>query len=147
MMAKPGPTALLLLLLAGTGARADGPAAVERSLIAADAARVQAMLAADVPELERGLADTLSYGHSSGQVQGRQELIDEMRSGVRKYRALTTEDVVARAYGCAGVVTAKAHADVEFRGQPLSFNMRYTATYSRQHGRWLLVAYQSVKLP
>lgn len=146
-MAKPRPAALLLLLLLAAAARADGPADAERTLLAADAARTQAMLAADVTALERALADDLSYGHSSGQVQGKKALVEELRSGVRRYRALATEDVVARGYGCAGVVTARARADVEYQGRPISFAMRYTATYAKQQDRWVLVAYQSVQLP
>jgi ketosteroid isomerase-like protein len=136
-----------LLLLCAAGAVAKPPADGERALLAADATRTAAMLAGDTAALERLLADDLSYGHSSGQVQGKKDFIEDLRSGARKYRALAVQDSAARVYGCAGVVTAKAAIEVESEGRPFSFAMRYTATYAHQYGRWLLVAYQSVKLP
>ena len=147
------------MLLAALGARADGRpetelallaasrADVQQELLAADAARTHAMLAADVGTLERLLADDLSYGHTSGQIQSKKELIDEIGSGERKYRSVSGEQATARSYGCAGVVTGTAALDVEYRGKAASFTLRYTATYARDHDGWRLVAYQSVRLP
>lgn len=141
------PLALVVLLLCAAAAAAGPRASDEQSLIAADTARMQAMVAGDFPALERALGDDLSYGHSSGQVQGKKEFVDELRSGARRYRALASAATTARAYGCAGVVTGTSSAEVEFQGHPVSLSLGYTATYARRHGRWVLVAYQSVKLP
>jgi len=141
------PVSIAVLLLGAATAVAGSPGSAERELVAADTARMEAMVAGDVARLERALGDDLTYGHSGGQVQGKRELIGELQSGVRRYRALTSVDTAARAYGCAGVVTGTSTIDADYRGQSLSFTLRYTATYARQHGAWVLVAYQSVKLP
>jgi hypothetical protein len=105
------------------------------------------MVAGDTAALDRSLSPDLSYGHTSGQVQSKSELLDELRSGTRRYRSLASEDRAARVYGCAGVVTGAAAAAVEYRGRTASFRMRYTATYTRDRDRWVLVAYQSAMLP
>ena len=141
------PLWLVLLLLGSTAAVAGSRESDERALVAADTARMEAMVAGDFASLERVLGDDLTYGHSGGQVQGKTEFIGELRSGVRRYRALTAVESAARAYGCAGVVTGTSNVEAEFRGQVVSFTLRYTATYTRQRGHWVLVAYQSVKLP
>ncbi len=146
-MQKTLPLWLTLFVLSSAGALAGTRADAEHELLAADRARAEAMVAADATALNRLLADDLTYGHSGGQVQNKRELVDEIRSGARKYRTLTSEDAVARAYGCAGVVTGKASAEVELNGHPASLTLRYTATYVRAGGRWVMVAYQSVKLP
>jgi hypothetical protein len=80
-------------------------------------------------------------------VQGKREFIDDLRQGVRRYRAVAPVETAARAYGCAGIVTGTAKVEAEYQGRALSLVLHYTATYARQHGRWVLVAYQSVKLP
>ena len=141
------PLAFVLLLLGATTAAAGSRDGDVRALVAADTARMEAMVAGDFGALERALGDDLTYGHSGGQVQGKRELIGELQSGVRRYRALTAVETSARSYGCAGVVTGTTNAEVDYQGQPLSLTLRYTATYARQRGHWVLVAYQSVKLP
>ena len=141
------PLWFVLLLLGSPAAVAGSRESDERALVAADSARMEAMVAGDLASLERVLGDDLTYGHSSGQVQGKSEFIGELRSGVRRYRALTAVESAARAYGCAGVVTGTSNVEADFRGQPVTLTLRYTATYARQRGHWVLVAYQSVKLP
>lgn len=135
-----------LLLCTGT-AIAASPPPTARELLAADAARTEATVAADTATLERVLADDLSYGHANGRLQGKNEFLESLRTGALRYRAFTTDETAARAYGCAGIVTGKAAAEIDSGGQSDSFKLRYTATYARQHGRWVLVAYQSVRLP
>jgi hypothetical protein len=146
-MKQSRPLWIFLLLCCATAAIAASHPQAERELLAADAARTEAMVAADTATLERVLADDLSYGHSNGRVQGKKELLESLQTGALRYRALTTDETVARGYGCAGVVTGKAAAEVESAGQTASLTLRYTATYARQRGHWVLVAYQSVKLP
>ncbi len=138
---------IVLLLLAATTATAGSRENDERALVAADTARMEAMVAADVAVLERSLGDDLTYGHTGGQVQSKRQFISDLQGGVRRYRALTAIETSARTYGCAGVVTGTTNAEVDYQGQPLSFTLRYTATYARRRGHWVLVAYQSVKLP
>lgn len=138
--------ALLPLLLAGgsvAGTRND-PA---RTLLAADSARVAALVGNDIATLDNLLADDLSFGHTNAQVQGKKDFIDDLRTGVHRYKSLATDMVVARVYGCAGVITGKATVNVVNHGTSDSFSMRYTATYVRRRDQWALVAYQSVRIP
>jgi hypothetical protein len=134
------------VLLASAAIAAETPPD-GRTLLAADAARMQAMVAGDGAALERVLADDLSYGHSDGRVQGKSELLEALRTGKMRYRTLTAEGAAARVYGCAGIVTARVAAEVETPERTLSLVLRYTATYAWRDDHWALVAYQSVRLP
>jgi hypothetical protein len=146
-MKQTRPLWFALLLLGAAAASAGPPPRAERDLLSADAARIEAMVATDTATLERVLADDLSYGHTSGRMQGKSELLDALHSGALRYQAFTTDETAARAYGCAGIVTGKALVEIDSGGRVDSFTLRYTATYARRHGRWVLVAYQSVRLP
>jgi len=136
-----------VLLLCAAHSGAAPRLSPEQVLVAADTARLEATVAGDLAALELALGDDLTYGHSTGQVQGKQEFIADLRSGARRYRAFTAVETGARAYGCAGVVTGTSDVEVEAQGKVLSLRLHYTATYARRHGRWELVAYQSVRLP
>ncbi len=131
---------LCVTALADTGA-------TDHLLLGLDATRARATVAADLPVLERLLGEDLTYGHTNGQLEGKREFLDKLRSGARRYKALSTEDVHARVFGTAAVVTGTAAAEVESDGKPMSFELRYTATYVQRQGQWVLVAYQSVRLP
>jgi hypothetical protein len=145
-LARPSVSWVLLLLLSAASAVADGGSA-ERELLAADAARTQATIGQDYAALDRALGDDLTYGHSTGQVQSKAEFIADLRSGIRRYQAATVVAIAARSYGCAGVVNGTTNLEVESQGHALAFTLRYTATYARRHGSWVLVAYQSARVP
>jgi ketosteroid isomerase-like protein len=109
--------------------------------------RIQAMIAGDLATLERLLADDLSYVHSTGQVESKQEFLARLKSGDLKYRAMPREEVKVRILGCAAIVTGKAKADVESKGLKLSFPMRFTDIYVKRAERWQLIAWQSTRMP
>ncbi len=137
----------ITLLLSAASASATAGGSAERELLAADAARTQATVTQDYAALERTLGDELSYGHSTGQVQSKQEFIADLQNGVRRYRTVTVVAIAARSYGCAGVVSGTSNLEVESQGHALAFTLHYTATYARRHGGWVLVAYQSTRVP
>jgi len=141
------PLWLTLLLCCAPAAMAASGGSAERELLAADSARTEAMVSGDYAALDHALADDLTYGHSTGQVQGKAEFVADLKSGARRYRAVTALKSAARVYGCAGVVTGTSDVQVESQGRALAFTLQYTATYARQHDRWVLVAYQSARVP
>ncbi|MBS0393856.1 MAG: nuclear transport factor 2 family protein [Proteobacteria bacterium] len=139
---------LLTLLLPLAAAAAPAPGGDEvRALLAADAARLQAMVALDEQALAGALADDLSYGHAGGQVDSKAALLESMRNGSLRYRRLDTRTASARSYGCLGVVLATVDVEVEVHGRRQSLLLGYTASYARRQDRWVLVAYQSVQVP
>jgi hypothetical protein len=138
----------LALIVAGSFmALAQAAGTAQQALLAVDAERVAAFLAADPVRLGRLLADDLTYGHTTGELDDKAQLLGKLKSGELVYQSITTRDVVARAYGTAGVVTGTAALHVLNAHQPRDVRLRYTATYVLRDGHWQLVAYQSTPLP
>src|SRR5436309_3976659 len=74
--------ALLVLSLPGTsGADQAGGSKAETEIRQLENRRIQAMLKVDTEELNRILADDLTYTHSSGQVDTKSQLIESLKSG------------------------------------------------------------------
>lgn len=134
----------LLSLLVAVAAAAQDPAAEIR---AADARRMAAMVAVDVPALEALLAEELTYTHSSGQVETRAQFLESLTSGTLRYRSLAPSDVSVRAYGDVAVATGRVEVEATSQGNDLKLSLRFTEVWVRRDGAWKLTAWQSTRLP
>jgi hypothetical protein len=140
--------ALLALSLPSTS-RADqaGGSKTESEIRQLEARRIQAMLKVDTEELNRLLADDLTYTHSSGQVDTKSQLINSLKSGERKYLMIEPQGVKVRLYGAAAIVTGRAKLKTFSKGQESNFQVQFTDVYAKKKGHWQMVAWQSSRLP
>ncbi|HZG45979.1 MAG TPA: nuclear transport factor 2 family protein [Allosphingosinicella sp.] len=136
---------LLLLaavpVLAGCAHSSGSPNAAEAEILAVEQARLAAFRADDKPAFSRLVADDLTFVHSGGQLAGKADQLAVMRPSTpeRPLPTLHLEETNVRAYGDAGVITG---ALVERQGERVLLRLRFTNTYVRRHGSWLLVAGQ-----
>lgn len=139
-------TALLLTgLLIGAGAAAA--ADPEREVREVDDRRFAAMVRADTAELDRLLADDLTYTHSTGAVETKAQFLAAISAPTIRYRSIEPSERRVRVYGDAAVITGAAAVQVTSGGQDLALRMRFTAVYVRRAGAWKLAAWQSTRLP
>jgi hypothetical protein len=137
-----------LLLAIGAAAAVPAPAGgAAETVLALEAERVRAMTAGDLAALGRIFADDAVYTHSTGVSETPAEFIGQIRSGARKYGALTLRDLKARPAGSAIVVTGQMHGSVDTEGNTIPLALIYTAVYAGRGGRWRLTAYESTRLP
>jgi Domain of unknown function (DUF4440) len=112
-----------------------------------DALRREAMVHADVAALRELFADGLRYGHANGEVDAKEELLGRLGSGRLDYKAIHVEESETRELAGAWVVTGRQTILVTSRGREVTSHSVFTAVYTRDGGRWRLVAYQSTPLP
>ncbi len=130
-------------------ATADAPAtssAIDQ-VAALEATRQQAMVAADVDRLAELLAPDMTYVHSTGLMQSRDDLLGVLKRGEIRYKAFKIESVSYRAYGSTVVGTGVQTLDLEASGKPLTSRSRFTVVYAPVDGRLQLIAYQSTSMP
>ena len=109
-------------------------------------ARVQAMLAGNLPVLNKFLSADLTYVHSGGQLETKSEFIERLKTGHLRYRRLDREEVRARVYWETAVITGRAHVEVDADGEQRAFEIRFLDVWVRQNGRWQMVAWESTRL-
>jgi hypothetical protein len=133
----------VLLLLASC--RAGGPlpanrANTEQELIQLERQYLEARLTNDRAFLDRIVADDFVSVNSGGAVAGKEEHLQNinMTPGGERFTALDLEDVRARVYGDAGIVTGIRKVSVA-QGQ---FQLRFTHVFVRRGGTWQLVSSQ-----
>ena len=76
-------------------------------------------------------------------VMGKADVMRFWRSGRSRITTYTTADLRIRVYGDAAVVTGRLRRERDFNGQRVADDWRFTKTYVRRQGRWVVVAYQA----
>ena len=87
----------------------------------------------------------MSYTHSSGKTQSKEQFITEATGGALHYKAIDFEDTKMRQYGSAAVVvTHKATIVTDETG---TSHLYLTEVWAKVQGRWQLATRQALKLP
>ncbi len=109
--------------------------------------RLQAMIQADTSALDSILADDLTYTHTNGWVDTKEQFIGWLESGELNYESISTDDVKVRVYAAAAVVTGRAAVKIKVNGQEKNLQIRFIDVYVKRKGHWQMVAWQSTRLP
>ncbi len=119
----------------------------EAALLSAELKRFQAMTQRDTQALRDMLADDLYYVHSNAMVETKAQHLTAIAKGSLIYISMQREQVQARMYkGIAltnGIVLVKG----VLNGNEFDVKLRYSATYRKQKGHWLLANWQSTRIP
>ncbi len=109
--------------------------------------RCAAMTAGDLATLEKLLADTLIYTHSSAAVDDKESYIESIRSGRVKYLKIERDDVRAWQYGDTVLTAGHARIDVTVGGVERNLNMRYADAWVKTARGWQFAMWQSTPIP
>ena len=115
----------------------------ESEVSALEEQRFKAMVAADLPALDRLLADKLVYTHSGGNVDTKASLVESIRTR-RQYQKIDRTNEEVRLHGDTAVVTGQARIELS---PPRTLNLRYTDVWVKGPAGWQMVAWQSTPLP
>lgn len=110
---------------------------------AAEEARYAVMIAQDRGALAAILADEFIYHQPSGKVQSKAGYIDQVTGGDVKIRKAERYDIQIHVYGDAATATGSTRVDVELKGEPKQFDLRFLDVWVKRDGRWQIVARQS----
>jgi hypothetical protein len=121
----------------------DDPADV----LAAEDARYRAMLDADLDTLDRLCADEMSYAHSSGVRDTKEEYFAKVRSGYYVYHRIDHPVERVEVLGDTTIVVGRMTADLSVDGTPKSIDNLSLAVWTRTTGGWRLLAYAPTRLP
>ena len=106
-----------------------------------DIARMESMKRKDVNELSKFLSDTLIYTHSTGRVDSKTSLIQDID------RILEPSEVVGQDLGDTVLLVGLAQMGVIRNGKSNEFMARFTDIYHYQSGVWRMIAWQSTRIP
>jgi hypothetical protein len=117
------------------------------AVLAAEDRRYQAMLDADLAVLDELCAPELSYAHSSGARDTKDEYLHKVRSGYYVYRRVDHPVERVAVAGDAAVVVGRMTADLDVDGVPKTIDNLALAVWTRAGGSWRLLAYAPTSPP
>jgi len=120
---------------------------VDGQIQAAEKAWADATVRGDTAVLEGVYSDRLIYAHSTGVVQTKAELIAQLRSGARRYTAVTHERIKVEPYGDAAVSHSLARTVGNVDGKAFDDHVMVMHFWVKQGGQWRLAAHQTTKVP
>ena len=143
-----GLSAVTTLAAACAALSARPPARPEEAVVrAVEQRRFEAMTSGDLRALDTLLADDLTYTHTTGKVDTKASLLEDLRAGRLVYDSIAPAETHVHVFGNAATVAGMARMKVRANGEARRFGIRFTETYVNRRGRWQLVAWQSTRLP
>jgi hypothetical protein len=110
---------------------------------AAEEARYAVMIAQDRAALAAILADEFIYHQPSGRVQDKAGYIEQVTGGDVRIKKAERYDIRINVYGTSATATGSTRVDVELKGEPKQFDLRFLDVWVKRDGRWQIVARQS----
>ena len=108
----------------------------------------QAMLSADGEKLTSLAHEELTYGHSGGQMQNKQEFVDTFTSGASVFTRIDISDQSIRIAGDTAIVRHILKATTNDKGKgPGNVNISILLVWVKgENDNWKLLARQAVKV-
>lgn len=101
----------------------------------------KAWLTSDRPTLERIIAPEWTSTGPDGRTSDRAQVLAHVfETGAHKIHALKIDEVDARVFGDAAVVTGRTHGVGEFGGSRYDVVIRFTDVFVRRAGQWQAIA-------
>ncbi|WP_411731058.1 nuclear transport factor 2 family protein [Paeniglutamicibacter sp.] len=119
-----------------------------RAILDAEAARLDAMIAADLAVLDGLLNESLSYVHSTGRCDSKETLLGFISEGAVRYLEIEHElDAVRETVSGLAAVTGTMRMRLVSGGVEKSISTRTTNLWVTGSSAWSLVAFQATTLP
>lgn len=106
----------------------------------------KAMVDADSAMLDKLASAKLSYGHSGGHVDDKREFIQKIVSGKSDFVKLELPEQTVSISKNTAIVRHKFNATTNDNGKPGEVHLSVLQVWQKQHGHWVLLARQAVKI-
>jgi ketosteroid isomerase-like protein len=136
---------MFLALLIGTqsaGAQSADEAAVAQAV---EALR-KAMFARDVKGFEALISENVSYGHSAGRIENKQQFIKAALANRSIMKSLAFTDQTVQVNGNTAIVRNTYNAEGELDGKPTATKIGVLLVWAKEGGTWRLYARQAFRL-
>jgi ketosteroid isomerase-like protein len=137
---------LAMLMVVSQGVVCGQDSKAEREIRALDDLRVAAILKKDVLALDRLMADDFTYTHQGGVTESKVDFLGEMKSGKGAFTSLQMSGVKVWVFGNTAVLTGRCDLTAVREGRNLVIPEHFTEVYTRVHGRWRWLLWQSTRL-
>lgn len=105
----------------------------------------KAVVDADGTTLKTLLSEDLSYGHSDGRIEGKQDLIDKLLDGRYDFETMELTEQTIRIHDNVAIVRNKLDGKTVDNGTPKEAHLYVLMIWQKEKKGWSLLARQAVK--
>jgi ketosteroid isomerase-like protein len=105
------------------------------------------ILEADKGKLDHVASGQISYGHSDGRVQNKEQFIDGVMTRKQTVKSLAFPDLKVSVVGSAAIARHIYLAESELDGKATTTKIGALQVWQKQDGGWKLLARQGFRLP
>lgn len=120
---------------------------IEEQILAMERRRCNALLAADIQALAGLLSDRLVFAHATAKYEDKQTLLAKMETGNIVYNRLEITETQVVDLEETALLVSRLTADVSVGGQARKIDNMTLSVWSKESGRWQLIAYQPTAIP
>ncbi|MDE3252961.1 MAG: nuclear transport factor 2 family protein [Bacteroidota bacterium] len=106
-----------------------------------------AMIDADKPVLEEMVSDSLSYGHSTGRIENKDLFVGNIVSGKSDFVTIQLLEQTISVVHNNAIVRHILDATTNDSGKPGTVKLKILLVWTKEKGKWILLARQAVKIP
>jgi hypothetical protein len=140
---------LVLVIMAACIAAAPGVNAQpsdESAVATAVETLRKAILDGDKTALEKICAEKLTYGHSSGQIENKEEFVAALATGKADFTRIDISDQKILITGNTAIVRHILKGEVVLSGNTTPLNLSVMLVWQKQDKDWKLLARQAIKI-
>jgi hypothetical protein len=97
------------------------------------------------PKLASVLDENLSYGHSNGWIESKENVIQDLASGKLKYVDIKEDSITSVAEKDLGYIRFVAEMTLEMDGKPMTLRLKVLEVWRKKNGSWKLFARQATR--
>jgi ketosteroid isomerase-like protein len=105
----------------------------------------KAMIDGDRASLNAVASEKLSYGHSGGHVEGREEFVEKIASGKSDFVTIDLSEQTITVSGNVAVVRHLLNATTNDNNTPGTVKLKVLLVWHKEKGEWRMLARQAVK--
>jgi ketosteroid isomerase-like protein len=106
----------------------------------------QAMINADQALLNQLTSDSLSYGHSGGNIENKASFVDHLVSGQSDFVTIEVTDQTMSVVNNVGMIRFSLFANINDKGKPSTVKLKVLYIWVKDKKEWKLLARQAVKI-
>jgi ketosteroid isomerase-like protein len=104
-----------------------------------------AMISGERAALEEIASAHLSYGHSGGHVEGKNEFVEKIASGKSDFVTMDISEQTIEVVGKTAIVRHLLNATTNDNGKPGLVKLKVLLVFQKEGGAWRMLARQAVK--
>jgi hypothetical protein len=130
------------MMLFGSLAYGQKKMTVEQTLMNIEQEFADAVVKNDMSVFEKYVADNGTFTDPGGTVMNKAQTIAMFKSGELKIESSKIDDMKVKVFGKTVIVSYRTTDKGTFKGRDISGQVRWTETFIKMDGKWMMVASQ-----